>query len=284
MKAKRRDWKFRAAVALSGLFLIAALASGLYLVSGGYVPDMTLPAPVGALQPDQSSVIFGPVILLLLAVALFLVARWVHLRNRSMWPDAGCPSCRTGRLVRVHRTASNRLLALSGIPTGRYLCTTCHWKGRRVPRGPVHLSNMIGSQASPADFAAVLSARPESPSRGVGGPLLPAEPAGELWEAERAPAAPHRAAAAFSTDGLNGNTVPAHRAARNGQTDGAGMAGPLGLKLRETPRVQETPISSVEPGAAVVILERARGEDGRTWQLVQANGRKGWVIGMFVKE
>lgn len=282
--AKRRDWKFRAVVALSGLFLIAALASGLYLISGGYVPDVALPVPIGALQPDQNIAILGPAGLLLLAVALFLFARWVHLRNRSMWPNAGCPSCRTGQLVRVRRTASNRLLSLSGIPTGRYMCTTCHWKGRRVPNGPVHLSNMIGSEASSAEFEAVVSELQKSPSLDEEGPLLQTEPASMLWEEDRAPAAPHRAAVPFSTDGLSGNTTPVHQPDHHGQQRGAGMAGPLGLKLRETPRMQETPISAVEPGAAVVILERVKGEDGRTWQLVQANGRQGWVIGMFVKE
>jgi hypothetical protein len=72
--------------------------------------------------------------LLIIAFLLYVAARQRALSNDRMRPSAGCPSCQKSKLIRVSRHSSDRLLALSYIPLGRFVCPNCRWEGRRVIR------------------------------------------------------------------------------------------------------------------------------------------------------
>lgn len=184
--AKRRDWVLRILMTSSFLVLFLTLALGASIAAEDVLHSIahqfsrphsfldqsatqiaTLSERLG-LPGEQTR--FGlPGFLLLLAVALFVVARVHAVRNQYLWPVAGCPQCQSDLLVRVHRLHRDRVLALSTLPMGRYRCLDCGWKGRRIRRGPVHIANMIGPRLTaqesddPSNMG-VVSARPSENS------------------------------------------------------------------------------------------------------------------------
>ena len=113
--AKRKDRLFQILLTLAILLFIAALFFSLF-------------------QPLERY--WQPLGLLLSAGVLLLIARWRVVRNRALWPAAGCPSCQDNELLRVRRSKKDRMIGLTGIPVGRFECRECHWNGLRINNTP----------------------------------------------------------------------------------------------------------------------------------------------------
>ena len=56
-----------------------------------------------------------------------------HLFKMRSLRNVVCPNCKQeSTLKRIHRTKKDRLINLIGIPTKRYFCKNCKWKGLRL--------------------------------------------------------------------------------------------------------------------------------------------------------
>ena len=143
------------------LFFITAVIVALYALLLQFLPQLSLPNPdnyVAVAWPYGLQTLFVAVLaLLLLAIALYLAARWQIVHNVSLQAVAGCPACRQHDLLRVSRTRKDRLITLSGIRVARYQCRDCRWNGRRVFRKSYHPLQMT---PSPEKMAATIPAAP----------------------------------------------------------------------------------------------------------------------------
>lgn len=55
-----------------------------------------------------------------------------YMYDRTRWRTKGCPNCHEQTLRRTKIKTAEILLRLLFIPVGRYVCSNCGWKGRRV--------------------------------------------------------------------------------------------------------------------------------------------------------
>jgi hypothetical protein len=134
--AKRRDWIFRLVLACSGLaltaaflFFILSLLQLLILRDNQLRIDFTkLPGLQGVDVVDLGLLLF------FLALLLYVVAQQRAMTNIQLQYTSGCPACSEKKLVRVSRQTADRLLGISLIPMGRFVCPECRWEGRRIIR------------------------------------------------------------------------------------------------------------------------------------------------------
>jgi hypothetical protein len=82
---------------------------------------------------------------IVVAVVALLITLWLLLRSLLLWRhhswlDSGCPRCHAHELMRVERTALDRLLHTMGLPAYRYQCRQCTWQGIRLSLGGIPIS------------------------------------------------------------------------------------------------------------------------------------------------
>ncbi|MFN2135943.1 MAG: hypothetical protein ACK2UK_08325 [Candidatus Promineifilaceae bacterium] len=157
---RKRDWTVRTIYFFAALTLGFVVSLGLLLLyftlisppgSAENVHPLLAPARAYLMAPWEGVVwpaglTTGHLLLasfFLLNLILFLFARARTVRRVGLQPGAGCPACLEDALVRVHRHAVDRLLALSMVPLGRCRCLNCHWEGRRVLIGPINTKYMV---------------------------------------------------------------------------------------------------------------------------------------------
>lgn len=100
------------------------------------------------------------ILLLLLSAAaallmFFALWRYQLIRRPDLLARSGCPSCVSGDLIRVPRTASMHLSRFAGINTGLYECRQCAWSGLRLVGGEV--VKVIPNRATSSNRQTLLS-------------------------------------------------------------------------------------------------------------------------------
>ncbi len=286
-KAKRRDWFFGFLFVLAVIALIVALtaafqlllpvvdpaASQRYQLIPGFdqqtlllpalylpyvelsVPSSTISWPIG-LQTGHFVLLSS----LILALLLFILARVRIVRNRSMWPSTGCPSCQERELFRVFRSRRDHLISSIGIPVARYQCLECEWQGRRIHRGP--------KPASPWSIRSTGEGAAE-PNRSPGKSEATQLPTPTTSRSENAL--------------LLGDTPSVQDGDDIGSVSRCEVSTPLGLNLRADPNSDGELIGTLEPGTVVELPGGVKEEDGVTWCQVQVNDQTGWVLSQFLK-
>jgi hypothetical protein len=173
--AKQRDWILRLILACSGFALSASLLA--FMLSAFQLPIFAenlqrvdfsnLPWLQGVDVVDLGLSLF------LLALLLYAAAQQRAMTNIQLQYTAGCPACSEKKLVRVSRQTADRLLGISLIPMGRFVCPDCRWEGRRV----IRKSACVKKPAKPSTSEKLVIRVDEEPAGSLVEPgMLAAEP------------------------------------------------------------------------------------------------------------
>ena len=197
--AKRRDWILRSVLTCCFLALIAAvLLFTQFILQLSILPGQPRLAEFSEISWLQNwdPFVLG-LFLLLLALLLYMAARHRAVNNNQLRPSAGCPSCQESKLVRVSRRSGDRLLALSRIPMGRFVCSNCRWEGRRVIRsassnGGSKTLPVLKDQLNKKDMSEIASFAAQSKAGQAAGKAVDVDASAETGE-ERAKQPPPQA-------------------------------------------------------------------------------------------
>jgi hypothetical protein len=95
-----------------------------------------VPFALSWLAYDNGSDILLPILAgASLLFVIFALKRHEMIRRPDLSAKTGCPQCQSTELVRMPRSAAMRLLRLTGLDTGYYVCRQCTWKGIRLVGG-----------------------------------------------------------------------------------------------------------------------------------------------------
>ncbi len=232
--------------------------------------------------PGLTTFRFLIILFFLLAIGLFLAARWQIKNNRSMKAAAGCPSCHEKELMRVSRTKRDRLITISGIRVARYQCRECHWNGRRVYGGNHFPQEDISMQDTVNLFSGTQSGFSVSSQGDANAAQIPAETAVIDALPETSPAAVSEVADApphsqtLQPEQVDGDHE-ADQAHLLNSGDKAKIMATFGVNLRSQPRLDAMWVGLLGPEAAVLINSSQRKDDGTVWYHIRAGKQSGWV-------
>lgn len=152
MKSQRRDIVpiFLSVLSIAALILMVTIGSLNLLKAALLQAKMRivgLPESVAWLMQWQNGLIVIASLSLVFVISVALT-RWRVLKNRALWPAAGCPLCQEQALIRIPRSKSDRFVIWSGRPVRRYKCNNCFWVGRRIFRGSQHATPADGKASS----------------------------------------------------------------------------------------------------------------------------------------
>lgn len=170
--AKHSDWVFRSIFGCFVLVLsIAVLLFSQHFLQSFFPVNLQIAASTQIPWLKGWDALVLAAFLLIIAFLLYAAARQRAVSNDRLRPSSGCPSCQEAKLVRVSRHTSDRLLSLSLIPMGRFVCSNCRWEGRRVIR------NGNGSQerVKQSESRGVMSAIPASQLNSIFTPAAEAQ-------------------------------------------------------------------------------------------------------------
>ena len=284
--AKTKDWTILLLYTLAALAFLASLILGYPLLPGLLMPSVDQPAvPILGLNYDGDSAPAWasgaplPLALLLLAITFYFAGRQRALRNKSLAQRAGCPNCQADALGRVHRRPADRLLALSGIPIGRFFCRECAWEGRRVlDRGKRSGDGDLLLESAPAKAAPAALEQPSPPVT----PLVTPPVAPAVSPYARPPQKlPQQLTPAAEPDPLAHEPLQllgdADQLVLVQAGGAAGLAEGMHVSVGHSSQREPRSLAWLEEGTAVVTLTDEQGQVLQTWRQIRVNDQIGWV-------